>query len=644
MSRKHRFAVAVAVGLLAAALAPAALAGQPKAEPAQGTQLGLKLPVKIVGSADSDYLLQVRNQSSDGRAGRFLCTAPTDPCIYVRNQGAGPAAKFVTQSGTPPFLVGNGTLVPALNADAVDGKGAAQIIDEAVAQGAGARAPAGPAGGDLAGSYPDPTLAAGVVTTGKLADLAVTTGKLADGSVTNPKLGDAAVTTGKLADLAVTTGKLADLAVTGGKLADLAVTTGKLADLAVTTGKLDDLAVTTGKLADLAVTTGKLNDLAVTTPKLADASVTGAKASVPFNLIQPTPASTNGVESLTQAGIGNGLSVAMNNASNGARAIDVDQNGVGPGVFVDDTGGNAIWGLTGSISAAALLGDSSSGEVVVGRQNGAVCEANIGFCNGIGAVVGRMDGRGGYGVRGFVTDPNGGIGVLGQTGISGGTGTGLRGENVNVANAGNGVEGATNGSGSGVVGSTSGSGNAGLFNGHVQINGGLDVTGTKNFKIDDPRDPANRSLTQTAIESDQLAVIYSGNVTTGAGGSATVELPDYATALAADWRYQLTPIGSFTEAIIGREVDASGTFVVRTRKPGTKVSWTVIGRRIDPYAKKNPIVAVQRKAGKERGRYLNPGAYGKPRSAGVAQPPVGEAIAAASPNRRLASDSPLRGR
>src|SRR3954447_3106442 len=124
--------VLLAFGLLALLAAPAAPAGPPVATPAQGSQLGLKLPVKIVGDLDGDYLLQVRNDSSNGPAARMLCTTPTNPCQYVRNLGAGPAVKFVTAPGTPPFLVGNGTLVPALNADAVDGKGAAQIIDEAV--------------------------------------------------------------------------------------------------------------------------------------------------------------------------------------------------------------------------------------------------------------------------------------------------------------------------------------------------------------------------------------------------------------------------------------------------------------------------------------------------------------------------------
>jgi hypothetical protein len=320
------------------------------------------------------------------------------------------------------------------------------------------------------------------------------------------------------------------------------------------------------------------------------------------------------VATLTQAGIGNGLNVILSNAASSARGIDVSHAGVGPGVFAS-TKGNALWGVTGSISSAAVIGDTSTGEGIVGRAN-----CSLMSCAGIGAVVGRHDGPNGYGVRGFVTDPVGGFGVIGQAGISGGTGTGVRGENVNAANAGFGVEGSTNGAGAGIHGTETSSNPAalaGLFDGNVTINGNLTVTGTKSgFRIDDPRAPADRTLTHTPVESDALTVVYTGNARTGPDGRATVRLPAYAEVLAGDWRYQLTPIGRFGQAIVEREV-RDGRFVIRTEHGGTKVSWSVTGLRRDAYARAHPLRAVQVKAGAERGRYLHPELYGKPRSASV---------------------------
>jgi hypothetical protein len=56
------------------------------------------------------------------------------------------------------------------------------------------------------------------------------------------------------------------------------------------------------------------------------------------------------------------------------------------------------------------------------------------------------------------------------------------------------------------------------------------VTGTKSgFRIDDPREPANRALTHTPVETDALTVVYTGNVRTGRDGRTTVRLPAYAT-------------------------------------------------------------------------------------------------------------------
>lgn len=129
-----------------------------------------------------------------------------------------------------------------------------------------------------------------------------------------------------------------------------------------------------------------------------------------------------------------GIRVQLTNAGGGARAIDVVHGGFGPGVF--STGaGNAIWGVTSSISSAGVIGDNVYGEAVVGRNRGG---------NGVGAVVGRNDSSG-YGVRGFNTED--GIGVFGQGGISGGTGPGGVFENVNAGSAAHALIARTNGTG-----------------------------------------------------------------------------------------------------------------------------------------------------------------------------------------------------
>jgi hypothetical protein len=144
--------------------------------------------------------------------------------------------------------------------------------------------------------------------------------------------------------------------------------------------------------------------------------------------------------------------------------------------------------------------------------------------------------------------------------------------------------------------------------GSVSIGGNLNVSGHKNFRIDDPLDPAGKYLFHSSIESSEMIDIYSGNIVTDAQGEAVVQLPDWFQALNTDFRYQLTVIGDFAQAVIASEVH-DNRFGIRTDKPGVKVSWQVTGVRQDPYAKANPLVVEQDKPEGERGHYLHPELY-----------------------------------
>jgi hypothetical protein len=102
--------------------------------------------------------------------------------------------------------------------------------------------------------------------------------------------------------------------------------------------------------------------------------------------------------------------------------------------------------------------------------------------------------------------------------------------------------------------------------------------------------------------------VYNGNVVTDPDGFATVTLPDYFDALNRDFRYQLTVIGTFAQAIVAEEIDGNH-FVIQTDKPNVKVSWQVTGIRRDSFAEANRIQVEIDKRPEERGKYAHPEAF-----------------------------------
>jgi hypothetical protein len=148
----------------------------------------------------------------------------------------------------------------------------------------------------------------------------------------------------------------------------------------------------------------------------------------------------------------------------------------------------------------------------------------------------------------------------------------------------------------------------GFYAGNLTVNGTVSKGGGS-FKIDDPIDPANKTLSHSFVESPDMMNIYNGNVVTDRHGRATVELPTYFEALNGYFRYQLTVIGRFAQAIVVEKIH-DNRFEIETSKPGVEVSWQVTGIRHDAWANANRIPVEEVKSPGEQGHYLHPDLFG----------------------------------
>ena len=317
---------------------------------------------------------------------------------------------------------------------------------------------------------------------------------------------------------------------------------------------------------------------------------------------------------------GNGAAASLLGIANGGVSAPKLNATTAPtaGQFLSFDGNSLAWQtpgtLTGVVTDATLTGDGTSGTPLrvavplnlTGTAGTILSVTNTGGGTAIFARGGNDNiNNGGDAVQGFggnSTVDNGGNGLFAVGGV--GSGAGHRSGDGIFALAIPPVNGAAEGF-------------AGGFLGNVSIAGSLNVSGgTKNFKIDHPLDPENKYLYHAAIESSEVLNVYSGNVTTDASGEAAVTLPDWFEALNRDFRYQLTVVGQFAQAIVGSKI-RNNRFTIKTSTPNVEVSWLVSSVRSDAAMLKHPFKVEEDKAAAERGYYLVPEAFDQPEEKSV---------------------------
>jgi len=360
-----------------------------------------------------------------------------------------------------------------------------------------------------------------------------------------------------------------------------------------------------------------------------ETAATGTVSGV-FGVAQSTGAFSAGVNGTENATTGNvaGVSGTAYSTTTGAAGV----NGNAAALTGQVSGVN---GYTSSVTtyAAGVNGyeGATTGQVFgVSGSTYSTTDTAAGVSGYEGAATGNVFGvtgqtqsSSGYGVFGGAWSATGrAVGVYGQSNSASGVGlvgfvqqpgaTGA--ELFNASGAGNIIAGFS-GANYTQVFSVDANGN-GFFSGNLNVNGTL-AKGGGSFKIDHPLDPANKYLSHSFVESPDMMNVYNGNIVTDKHGLATVELPEYFEALNRDFRYQLTVIGQFAQAIVAQEI-GKNHFVIRTNKPGVKVSWQVTGIRQDAYANANRIRVEEAKPSSEQGYYLHPEVFGQPASRSIA--------------------------
>jgi hypothetical protein len=317
-----------------------------------------------------------------------------------------------------------------------------------------------------------------------------------------------------------------------------------------------------------------------------------------------------------------GAATAASGYSHGGWFESASTSGTGVSGWATATGGFAygVFGRSDSLLGRGVFGlaTATSGETYGGRFESR-SPTGTGVYGEASATTGIN-----WGVYGLSRSASG-TGVAGLAIATSGTNYG--GWFESNSNTGFGVHAwakATSGVNYGIKAITSSAaGWAGYFEGRVFVNGAFSASGTKAFQIDHPLTPETHYLNHFCAEGPEPYNLYRGNVTTDAQGYAVVQLPDYFEAVNRDPTYHLTVIDSSDDFILAKVVREiqNNRFVIRTSKPFVKVSWEVKAIRNDLWVQRYGYQTEQEKEDNLKGKYLNPELYGQPKERGVHQHP-----------------------
>lgn len=344
--------------------------------------------------------------------------------------------------------------------------------------------------------------------------------------------------------------------------------------------------------------------------------------------------STSGVGVLGQASANSGSTV-------GVRGTSASPSGRGVVGSTSATTGSAI-GVEGNSAGGNGIGVLGNVTATTGTTNGVYGQS---FSNAGAGVFGVATATSGNTYGGFFQSNSSvgtavhgtaiatsGLNYGGRFETSSSTGTGVFGNCIAISGAAWGVWARTLSNSStayGVYGDepAGGAGHA------VYANGTLAATGTKSFQIDHPLDPDNYYLNHFCAEAPEPINFYSGNVVTDGKGYATVTLPNYFEEINRDFRYQLTVIGKFAQAIIAEEI-MNNQFTIQTNEPRVKVSWRVEAIRNDRWVQKYGYKTEQEKENEFKGKYLNPELYNQPKERGLLYRPTAENVGKSASAKR----------